>query len=83
MRLTPTLTRQCWLFAVGSALFAAATAPGFSATAGAGATNLLCFAGSWFFNVGTFVGALCFLVAALRALPRFHKPSAALRQSPA
>lgn len=194
----PTLTRQCWLFAVGSTFFAAATAPGFSMSAGAGATNLLCFIGSWFFttaalmqyrltdagailqsrsaavqfagtvlfnistgaalwmhsvparrhlvwtpdvagslaflisgalavaalgavtgrrdrrlcwinmagciafglsagasfvqrdgvtedqwlaNIGTFVGALCFLVAALLALPRFRKPSAALRQS--
>lgn len=198
--MTPTLTRQCYLFAVGSACFAAATAPGFSVAAGAAATNLLCFIGSWFFttaawmqlrltgtgedlqrhsaatqiagtvlfnistgaalwaqtvagrrhlvwtpdavgslaflisgalaiaalgagstrrdrqvgwinmagcvafglsaaaafvrgsgatedqwlaNVGTFVGAVCFLVAALLALPRFRKPSAALRQSPA
>lgn len=197
--LTPTLTRQCWLFAAGSAFFAAATAPGFSMAAGAGATNLLCFVGSWFFtaaawmqqhlsdrdsrlewysavsqfagtvlfnistgfalalqqvqerrhlvwtpdaagslaflvsgvlavaaigaacsrrdrrivwinmagcvafgisagaafvrksgatedqwlaNVGTFAGALCFLVAALAALPRFRKPDATLRQSP-
>ncbi len=50
MRITPTLTRQCWLFVIGSALFAAATAPGFSMSAGAGATNLLCFIGSWFFT---------------------------------
>ncbi len=200
LRLTPTLTRQCWLFAAGSALFAAAAAPGFSVFAGAGATNLLCFVGSWFFttaawmqhrltdehnvlewhsassqfagtvlfnistgaallmhsvparrhlvwtpdasgslaflasgalavaalgaassgrdrwltwinmagcvafglsagaafvrrtgatedqwlaNAGTFIGALCFLVAALAALPRFRKPGPTLRQSPA
>lgn len=198
--LTPTLTRQCWLFAIGSTLFAAATAPRFSLVAGAGATNLLCFVGSWFFttaawmqqrltdesdrlawhssgaqfagtvlfnistgaallmqsvparrhlvwtpdaagslaflvsgvlavaalgtassgrdrgtawlnlagcvafglsagaafvrgngvtedqwlaNIGTFVGALCFLVAALAQLPRFRKPGGPLRQSPA
>lgn len=48
--MTPTLTRQCWLFAGGSVFFAAATAPGFAVLAGAGATNLLCFIGSWFFT---------------------------------
>ena len=51
----PTLTRQCWLFAAGSAFFAAATAPGFSVFAGAGATNLLCFAGSWFFTTAAWM----------------------------
>jgi hypothetical protein len=45
-----TLRRQCWLFAIGSALFAIATVPGMSATAGAGLSNLLCFIGSWFFT---------------------------------
>lgn len=50
MRLHPTLVRQCWLFAVGSAFFAVATAPRFPLVAGAGAANLLCFIGSWFFT---------------------------------
>ncbi len=45
-----TLTRQCWLFAIGSTFFALATVPGFPSVAGAGATNLLCFIGSWFFT---------------------------------
>ncbi len=45
-----TLRRQCWLFAIGSTFFAIATAPGVSATAGAGVSNLLCFIGSWFFT---------------------------------
>jgi hypothetical protein len=45
------LRRQCWLFAIGSSLFAIGTAPGFSMVGGAGATNLLCFVGSWFFTV--------------------------------
>jgi hypothetical protein len=45
-----TLSRQCWLFAVGSTLFAIATLPGLSAVAGAGLVNLLCFVGSWFFT---------------------------------
>lgn len=45
-----TLRRQCWLFAIGSTLFALATVPGMSATAGAGLSNALCFIGSWFFT---------------------------------
>jgi hypothetical protein len=45
-----TLRRQCWLFVIGSTLFAIATLPGMSATAGAGLSNLLCFIGSWFFT---------------------------------
>jgi hypothetical protein len=45
-----TLRRQCWLFAIGSSLFAIATMPGLSAIAGAGLANLLCFIGSWFFT---------------------------------
>jgi hypothetical protein len=45
-----TLSRQCWLFAIGSTLFAVATLPGLSALAGAGLVNLLCFVGSWFFT---------------------------------
>ena len=36
----------------------------------------------WLANFGTFLGALCFLVAALLALPRFRKPAPTLRQSP-
>jgi hypothetical protein len=45
-----TLTRQCWLFAIGSSFFAVATVPGFPMLAGAGAANVLCFVGSWFFT---------------------------------
>jgi hypothetical protein len=45
-----TLSRQCWLFAIGSSLFAIATIPGLTALAGAGIANLLCFIGSWFFT---------------------------------
>ncbi|MGZ8777906.1 MAG: hypothetical protein ACXWZ5_18845 [Mycobacterium sp.] len=45
-----TLTRQCWLFAIGSSLFATATIPGLPSVAGAGFANLLCFIGSWFFT---------------------------------
>jgi hypothetical protein len=45
-----TLTRQCWLFAIGSSLFAIATAPGLTGLLGAGGANWLCFVGSWFFT---------------------------------
>jgi hypothetical protein len=45
-----TLSRQCWLFVIGSTLFAIATMPGLSAIAGSGLANLLCFIGSWFFT---------------------------------
>lgn len=50
-----TLTRQSWLFAIGSACFAAATFPGFSAAAGASTANLLCFVGSWFFTTAAWM----------------------------
>jgi hypothetical protein len=50
LRAAVTLTHQCWLFAVGSAFFALATAPGFADAAGESTANVLCFAGSWFFT---------------------------------
>lgn len=49
------LRSQCWLFAIGSALFAIGTAPGFALVGGAGATNLLCFVGAWFFTSAAFI----------------------------
>ncbi|WP_235892282.1 hypothetical protein [Mycolicibacterium hodleri] len=50
-----TLTHQCWLFVIGSACFATGTAPGFSSSAGAGAANVLCFFGSWFFTSAAWI----------------------------
>ncbi len=50
-----TLTQQCWLFAVGSTFFAVGTAPGFASSAGAGAANVLCFVGSWFFTSAAWI----------------------------
>lgn len=50
-----TLTHQCWLFAVGSTLFATATAPGFAEAAGESAANALCFVGSWFFTTAAWI----------------------------
>lgn len=40
---------------IGSSFFAAATAPGFPAWAGAGAANILCFVGSWFFTTAAWM----------------------------
>jgi energy-converting hydrogenase Eha subunit A len=50
-----TLTRQCLLFAIGSTFFAVATAPGFAAITGSGASNALCFVGSWFFTTAAWM----------------------------
>lgn len=50
-----TLARQCWLFVIGSSLFALATVPGFAPAAGAGAANVLCFAGSFFFTSAAWI----------------------------
>lgn len=55
LREAVTLTHQCWLFAIGSSLFATATAPGFSQLAGPLAANVLCFAGSWFFTTAAWI----------------------------
>lgn len=55
LRAAVTLTHQCWLFAIGSSLFATATAPGFSDLAGALAANALCFVGSWFFTTAAWI----------------------------
>lgn len=50
-----TLTRQCRLFAIGSAFFAVATLPGLPAHLGAGLADALCFAGSWFFTTAAWM----------------------------
>lgn len=50
-----TLSRQCWFFAIGSTFFAVATAPGFATAIGSGASNTLCFIGSWFFTTAAWM----------------------------
>jgi hypothetical protein len=50
-----TLTQQCWLFIIGSTFFAMGTSPGFASFAGAGAANVLCFVGSWFFTSAAWI----------------------------
>lgn len=55
MQVRPTLTRQCWLFAAGSVLFATATAPGIATALGLHLATALCFAGSWFFTTAAWM----------------------------
>lgn len=54
----PTLTKQCWGFMIGSALFAAGSAPGVGAWAGTGASNLCFFVGAWFFTTAGLIQLL-------------------------
>jgi hypothetical protein len=53
LRESVTLAHQCWLFALGSTLFALATVPW--PLVGVGAANVLCFVGSWFFTSAAWI----------------------------
>jgi hypothetical protein len=55
------------LFAIGSSLFAVGTAPGFAMVGGAGATNLLCFVGSWFFTYAALIQLLLSVPSKMRS----------------
>ncbi len=55
MAAVATLSRQCRLFAIGSAFFAIATVPGLAASIGSGAADGLCFIGSWFFTTAAWM----------------------------
>ena len=46
---------ECWGFAIGSALFALGSAPGFAEWAGTTVANSSFFVGSWFFTFAAFV----------------------------
>ncbi|WP_407316829.1 hypothetical protein UQW22_10400 [Isoptericola halotolerans] len=46
----PTVTKQCWLFMIGSSFFALGSAPGLSDAMGSHVNNLLFFTGAWFFT---------------------------------
>jgi hypothetical protein len=52
------LRAQCYLFMIGSSLFATGTAPGFAVLCCADAANLLCFMGSWFFTSAALIQLL-------------------------
>ncbi|MFF2050175.1 hypothetical protein ACFVU2_01120 [Leifsonia sp. NPDC058194] len=64
--LVPTLTKQCWGFMIGSALFALGSAPGFGQWAGASTSNLCYFFGAWFF---TFAALLQLLMSGRATVP--------------
>lgn len=64
--LVPTLTKQCWGFIIGSALFALGSAPGFGQWAGASTSNLCYFFGAWFF---TFAALLQLLMSGRATVP--------------
>ncbi|MFW0793354.1 hypothetical protein AAFP30_06040 [Gordonia sp. CPCC 205515] len=53
--LTPTLTKQCVGFMIGSALFALGSAPGLGSLMGASAANICFFTGAWFFTGAAFI----------------------------
>lgn len=48
--LVPTITKQSWLFIIGSSLFALSSIPWLSAGANTQIMNLMCFVGAWFFT---------------------------------
>ncbi|WP_244332260.1 hypothetical protein [Gordonia polyisoprenivorans] len=48
--LVPTLTKQCWGFMIGSALFALGSAPWLGIWMGAANANICYFIGAWFFT---------------------------------
>jgi hypothetical protein len=68
--------RIAWLNMGGCVAFAVSAVAGFIRRNGVTEDQ-------WLANLGTFIGALCFAVAALAALPRFRDPGPALRQSAA
>ncbi len=53
--LVPSLTKQCWGFMIGSALFAIGAAPGLSNLLGADGANLSYFIGAWFFTAAALI----------------------------
>lgn len=48
--LSPTVVGQCFGFMIGSSLFAVGSAPGFVSWAGSTVSNMMFFAGAWFFT---------------------------------
>ncbi|WP_431816313.1 hypothetical protein [Gordonia jacobaea] len=56
--LTPTLTKQCWGFMIGSALFALGSAPWIGIWMGASNANICYFIGAWFFTAAALVQLL-------------------------
>lgn len=74
--LIPTLTKQCWGFMIGSALFAIGSAPGFGGWAGASVANLLYFVGAIFF---TGAGLIQLFLSGAVSVPVAYAPGRMVR----
>jgi len=74
--LVPTLTKQCWGFMIGSALFAIGSAPGFGSWAGASVANLLYFVGAIFF---TAAGLAQLILSGAVSVPVSYAPGRMVR----
>ncbi|MFV0435378.1 MAG: hypothetical protein ACK5LO_15570 [Leucobacter sp.] len=74
--LVPTLTKQSWLFMIGSALFALSVAPGMSHFINTQGANLLCFVGAWFF---TAAGLQQWILSGAATLPVKYQPGKMFR----
>lgn len=72
----PTVTKQCWGFMIGSAFFAAASAPGLSEAMGTANSNLLCFIGAWFF---TAAGLIQLFLSGAISVPVSYSPGRMVR----
>lgn len=74
--LVPTITKQCWSFMIGSALFAAGAAVGIWNLGSANLTNILCFIGAWFF---TAAGLMQLIMSGNAVVPVTYSPGKMFR----
>ncbi|PPF74021.1 hypothetical protein [Pseudoclavibacter sp. Z016] len=74
--LVPTVVKQCWLFMVGSALFALGSAPVLSEQMGSQLSNLFFFVGAWFF---TSAGLIQLFLSGAVAVPVSYAPGRMVR----
>jgi hypothetical protein len=74
--LIPTVTKQCWGFMIGSALFALGSAPGLSEALGTAGSNLLFFVGALFF---TAAGLIQLFLSGAVAVPVSYPPGRMVR----
>lgn len=74
--LVPTLTKQCWGFMIGSALFAIGSAPGFGDWAGSVVANLCYFVGALFF---TGAGLIQLFLSGAVSVPVSYAPGRMVR----
>lgn len=74
--LVPTIVKQCWLFMIGSALFALGSAPGLSEQMGSQLSNLFFFVGAWFF---TSAGLIQLFLSGAVAVPVTYAPGRMVR----